>query len=305
MYKVRRNVYRRQHRIEEGINRFLCFVILFGILPIFITTFFQRLEMEDLIFNKSSGAASEIEIKLPEIVAKQISIHMPEEVIKAQAVIARTNLMAAEEKGEAMPVGFTMEELQNLWGEQFDSYYEKMQSLIAETAGQTLQYNNTYIYAPYHQASAGNTRSMAEYYTSSAMPYLTSVACHEDTTSEGYLNVYFWTKEEFLALCENYFPEESIASGEDIKILSRDSAGYVLEVQVGQTNYEGEIFRKTLNLPSACFEITLIDEDVRIVTMGQGHGFGLSQYMAGQLAQDGKTYEEILQYFYKGATIVE
>ena len=74
---------------------------------------------------------------------------------------------------------------------------------------------------------------------------------------------------------------------------------------MGQTLYEGEEFRKKMQLPSACFEITLIDGDVRIVTLGQGHGFGLSQNMAGVLAEEGKNYREILQYFYKGVSITE
>lgn len=301
----KKKVHERKRSIEESINTFLCILLIFVVIPIFITTFLGRLEVEDLLSGSPSKNISEVETKLPEIVAKQISMQMPDEVIKAQSVIARTQLLAAEKTNEATPVAFTTEELQTLWGDQFDSYYQKLQGLIAETAGETLKYNNDYIYAAYHQASAGNTRSMAEYYEKSGMPYLVSVDCHEDTTSEGYLNVYFWTKQEFLTLCENVFPEAAITSGEDIQILKRDTAGYVLEVQVGQTIYEGENFRKKLNFPSACFEITLIEEDVRIVTMGQGHGFGLSQYMAGQLAEEGKSYQEILEYFYKGVTLVE
>lgn len=304
MFK-RRKIYKRKHSLEERMNTFLGIILIFVVIPVFITTFLGRLEVEDLLFNSPGQSRSEVENRLPEIVAKQISIQMPEEVIKAQSVIARTQLMAAEKNGDTAPVGFTTTELQELWGDQFDSYYQKLQELIAETAGETLQYNNDYIYAAYHQVSAGNTRSMAEYYEKSAMPYLTCVDSHGDTTAEGYLNVYFWPKEDFIGLCKNAFPEENLTSGEDIKILKRDTAGYVLEVQVGQTACEGETFRKKLNLPSACFEITLIDEDVRIVTMGQGHGFGLSQYMAGQLAEEGRNYREILQYFYKGVSIVE
>ena len=137
------------------------------------------------------------------------------------------------------------------------------------------------------------------------MPYLKSVECHEDTTSNRYLNVFFWTKEEFLALCKNSFPEETITGGTDVSILKRDSSGYALEVKVGQTIYEGENFRKLLKLPSSCLEITMLDEDVRIVTMGQGHGFGLSQHMAKELAEDGKKYTEILEYFYEGVELKE
>lgn len=304
MYK-KRGFHRRKRSIEEKVNVFLSLLLIFGAIPIFITTFLGKLRVEDLLVERPKTASAAVELQLPEIVAKQISIDMPKEAIKAQAVIARTQLMAAEENGQTRPTGFFTTELQELWGEQFESYYQTLEALIAETAGETLRYGGDYIYAAYHQSSAGNTRSMSEYYEKNAMPYLISADCHEDTTAEGYLNVFFWTCEEFLALCKNTFPDEIITGGADIKILKRDSAGYVLEVQVGQTIYEGEKFRKLLNLPSACFEITCMEENIRIVTMGQGHGFGLSQHMAAQLADEGKNYQEILQYFYKGVAVIE
>lgn len=290
---------------KQKINFWLSIVLVFVVLPVFITTLFGRMEIEDLLFSRSENEASKTEVLSPEVLAKQISINMPEEAIKAQSVIARTQIRLAEKKGEEAPAGFTITELQELWGTQFEKYYQKLLELIAETDGETLQYNGEYIYAAYHQSSAGNTRSMSEYYEKSGMPYLAGVACHEDTEAEGYLNVFFWLKEDFLSLCKSAFPEENIAGGGDIQVLKRDSAGYALEVQVGQTIYEGETFRKKLMLPSAYFEITLIEEDVRIVTMGQGHGFGLSQHMAGKLAQKGKNYQEILEYFYKGVSIIE
>ena len=146
---------------------------------------------------------------------------------------------------------------------------------------------------------------MGEYYKSNVMPYLSSVTCHEDTTAEGYLNVFFWTEENFLKQMKILFPEEELQNSADVTVTARDTAGYVLEVLVGQTIYEGESFRKKLNLPSSCFELTLLDGDVRIVTLGQGHGFGLSQSMAKYLAEKGYDYQEILTYFYKGITIKE
>ena len=302
-------MYRRswfyKRNIEQKINNCLTIILLLGIVPVFIMTFRGKTEVADLLFNRQGIGTDMIETQLPGIVAKQICIDMPKEAIKAQSVIARTQLMAAEKTGEEGPLGFSIQELQELWGEQFDSYYQSLEELIQETAGKVIKYQGNYIYAAYHQASAGNTRVMSEYYEKSTMPYLDRVECHDDALSEGYLNVFFWEKEEFLAFCKNVFPEEVLTSGADIEIVKRDSSGYVLEVRVGQTLYEGEEFRKKLNLPSACFEITLLEEDVRIVTMGRGHGFGLSQYMAGELAEQGKNYQEILQYFYKGVSITE
>ena len=45
-------------------------------------------------------------------------------------------------------------------------------------------------------------------------------------------------------------------------------------------------------------------ENVRIVTRGLGHGYGLSQNEARAMAQEGTSYEEILQYFFPGTTLV-
>lgn len=301
----KRRLYKHRRSGNGVINALLTLILIIGVLPIFFTTFLGRLRLEDMLTERPKAASDAIELQLPEIVAKQISIHMPKEAIKAQAVIARTQLMAAEKKGEAKPSGFSNIELQELWGADFESYYQNLKVLIAETSGETLQHNGDYIYAAFHQSSAGNTRNMSEYYEKSGMPYLVSADCHEDTTADGYLSVFFWTKEEFLSLCQNVFPDEVMSTGADIKIKKRDLAGYVLEVQIGQTIYEGERFRKMLKLPSACFEVTCIGEDVRIVCMGQGHGFGLSQHMAATLAEEGMNYQEILQYFYKGASILE
>ncbi len=285
------------------INRFLFGLVFLCVLPVFIVTFLGRIQIEELVINKPKSNVSEVETELPLLVAKQISIQMPEECIKAQSVIARTNLLAAREAGKEEPQGFTMPELQTLWGNEFETYYEKLTDLIADTAGETLKYQGEYIYAAYHQVSAGNSRDMSEYYQKNVMPYLTSVACHEDATAEGYLEVYYWSEEDFLSLMKNSFPEEVLESSAEVVVTRRDTAGYVLEVMVGQTVCEGENFRKALNLPSACFEITLLEGDVRLVTMGRGHGFGLSQNTASILAEQGKNYKEILQYFYNGVVI--
>ena len=293
----------RSKKLE--MNVVLCLILIVGIIPIFLTTLGGRMEIEDLLVRWSENNVDSIERQLPEIVAKQINMHMPEEAIKAQCVIARTQLMLAQEKGTTTPSRFTISELQELWGDQFEVYYQKLQELIKKTAGETLQDANGYIYAAYHQVSAGNTRNINEYYEKNIMPYLQSVNCHGDTTAEGYLEVYYWTKDDFLAFYNQIFLEQSISGGEDIQIVKRDTAGYVLQVQVGQTVYEGEEFRDRLQLPSACFDMKVLDGDVRIVTMGSGHGFGLSQHMAKVLAEEGKNYKEILQYFYPGVVLTE
>ena len=61
---------------------------------------------------------------------------------------------------------------------------------------------------------------------------------------------------------------------------------------------QGERVREILELPSSCFSIQSFEEKVRFLCKGKGHGVGLSQYGAQQMALEGKEYKEILKYFF-------
>src|SRR5699024_10906835 len=87
------------------------------------------------------------------------------------------------------------------------------------------------------------------------------------------------------------------------EIKSTDSAGYVMEIQIGNQEFQGEEIRAILDLPSSCFTVQKLEGEIRFLCRGQGHGFGISQYTVQQMALEGKKYEEILQYFFPELTI--
>ena len=60
-----------------------------------------------------------------------------------------------------------------------------------------------------------------------------------------------------------------------------------------------------MQLNSACLTIAETGDKIRIVSQGVGHGFGMSQHMAGVLAGEGKDHFEILNYFYPGAELTK
>ena len=74
-------------------------------------------------------------------------------------------------------------------------------------------------------------------------------------------------------------------------------------MKIGTVSCDGEKFREAMGLPSSCFAMAEIDGKVRIFTKGLGHGFGLSQNTAELMAKEGKSYEEILAYFFPGAEL--
>ncbi len=257
---------------------------------------------------QSGGSQDEdeaAEMKVLQIVAQEIGVDKSEETIKAQCVIARTNLYDAMQAGTKEPESMQPDQQQKLWGENFDKNYQKLKSCVEATAGETLSYNGTYIYAAYHAISSGRTRCMSELYEDADMPYLVTAECHADTTAEGYLSVFYYEKEEYLEKCRKAYPDAELTEPAQIEIVSRDAAEYVTKIKVAGETYDGEQFRHALELPSACFTITEMDDHVRIVARGMGHGFGLSQNTAEELAKEGYGYREILAYFYKGAVIAQ
>lgn len=302
-------------KLEKKINLFLSVLITIVLLPLLITIIIQKMQVESLLSGgfpmetemmEPVETSKEAEDKVVGIVAREIGANYNKHAIMAQCVIARTNLYAAWKTGSAEPEGLAMNEMQKLWGNDFEKIYGEMQRYAAATAGETLTYNGNYIYAAYHAISSGTTRNMSEMYEDANMPYLRETPCHEDTGADGYLAVLYWSQEEFLKNCKTFFPDSNILSTADVKLTKRDQADYVLEVSLGGTVCTGEEFREKFRLNSSCFTLTdTADGQVRIVTKGLGHGFGLSQHTADLLAKEGKKYKEILDFFYPGSEITK
>ena len=91
---------------------------------------------------------------------------------------------------------------------------------------------------------------------------------------------------------------------EEIQIVKRDSAGYVETVQIGAETYSGDAVRYALGVPSPAFSLEEDGDEIRCVTYGRGHGYGLSQYGAGLMAENGSSAEEILKHYFKNIQIV-
>lgn len=283
--------------MKKKLEHLVSSLIIILFLPLLVTIFMQKLEMERLL-GLQGQMTEEIEKKLVGIVANEISMEAEPEVIKAQCVIARTNCYLAKETGRPMPEGLLFEEWRKLWGEE-ECYkkYQQLEQYIKETQNQILKYQGKVINAEYHAISGGATRTIAESVKEGDMPYLTSVSCKEDISAKGYLGVYDFSKEEFFEKCG------TASELSQVQILHRDTAGYVLTVQLGEQSITGEEFRKRFALPSSFFSIQEEDGKIRIITKGIGHGYGMSQNKAEKLGQEGKNYQEILAYFFSGTEL--
>lgn len=239
------------------------------------------------------------------MLAAAIPINYPQETLKAQAVILRTQLEGKAENGKA----YSAEEMKELWGtEAFADYYARLKTAVEETQGMILTYDGETAYAPYHAVSAGYTRSSDSLFAKGEYPYLKSVECKTDIEAEGYLTIEYRTIEEFTEKVNTSFPSCQLSKNSlfmELQIKKTDKAGYVETIVVGTQELSGEEFRRAMGFPSACFVIEAYEENVRIVTKGLGHGLGFDQYYAKRLAEDGKQMTEILNYFFEGAIITQ
>ena len=113
----------------------------------------------------------QIEEALPFVVAKEVSVGSRTETLKAQAVIARTNLWGmylknqsddAQGKRDWLEPGET-EDLMTLWGASaYEKNMEKFRQAVKETRGEILTVEHQPIQAAYHYAANCKTRNASE-----------------------------------------------------------------------------------------------------------------------------------------------
>ena len=71
-----------------------------------------------------------------------------------------------------------------------------------------------------------------------------------------------------------------------------------------ETRFRGAIGNRRDQLASTFFSVTIRDGMARFTGRGHGHGVGLCQYGARHLADEGASYQAILDYYYVGNTLV-
>lgn len=226
------------------------------------------------------------------------------EALKAQAVLLRAELVPDD--------GMNVTVFDEAYGKK--EIQEEYIVAVMQTKGIYPEYNGEPVYGAYCRVSNGKTRSAAEMLQSDEYPYLVGAVCDRDFLSKEYANAVSLDEKEFTKIYEKIsgtVPAEEIVKKakengrymeqENIAIL-KDSAGYVLFFQYEDKWVSGEQMRYALNLPSASFQIEKDGDKIIFNCKGSGHGLGLSQFGANEMAVEGKDYIEILEYFFDGIT---
>ena len=164
-----------------------------------------------------------------------------------------------------------------------------------------MKYEDRYILPLFHERSAGRTRTGEADY-----PYLQSVESKWDVVeSESEKS---FRSSEFAQRIKNLSDAPSLDPDRipsEIQTVKRDDAGYVLQIKIGPRTYTGDDVQYALDLPSSCFTIdTRTSGTITVTVKGRGHGYGLSQNGAQAMAEEGWSYSDILNYYYKNISLV-
>ena len=225
------------------------------------------------------------------------------EALKAQAVAARTytlkKIKTNKEKEYDVvdstndQVYLDEEQLRNNWQQSYEQNINKIKQAVEETKGEYLTYKGEIIKAFFFSTSSGKTENCEDVFGEN-LPYLVSVASTWDENSPSYENTQQFTKQEFYKKLE--LPYEEVLNIE----IKRNETNSINTIIINNKEIKGTEFRKKLDLKSTNVEIEQINNKIIITSKGYGHGVGLSQYGAKEMANLGYKYNEILEYYYKG-----
>lgn len=260
------------------------------------------------ILNRASGTVltvSEAEF-LPLALLCELSPDAPAEALKAQAVAIRTRYRYASEHPETENYDFVCdtdlrevyapaEIFAELHGAKWPDILNRMKSICRDTDKMTLRYAEELLPLPYFALSAGCTRTMPD------TPWLSAVCCPGDLLyADGKATAPFSAEEIKAAFAGADFPEDPVQWFSEPVC---DAAGYVESILFCGKTYTGAEMQEKLSLRSPAFSIAWDNTQFQITTRGWGHGYGMSQGAAIDMAAAGADFETILRRFYPGTAL--
>lgn len=241
----------------------------------------------------------DLEQYLYSVLGAEMSASWPLEALKAQAVAARSYAL---HQRETSAKGFYDLGNTQTWQvyKGLESEASTTQTAVSSTAGQVMTYKDKIILAVFHSSSGGHTENVENVW-SEPLPYLRGVPDYDQGTPS-----YQWVKSFSRSELSKRLGTSTIRS----LIPERTSEfGRVLAMKVvtdkGTQSITATKMRQVLGLKSTRFSVTATPTGFQFNGNGFGHGIGLSQWGAYNLARQGVNYETILGHYYRGANIAQ
>ena len=244
----------------------------------------------------------DLEDYLYSVVGSEMPTSWPQAALQSQAVAARS--FALYRRSRSSNPLYDLDATTN--SQVYKGIAQEAPSTIAAvdtTANQVVTYGGQVIEAIFHSSSGGHTENASEVW-SSDVPYLRGVQDYDQAAP-----VYSWQAtfdlDDFSSRIGDIGTLRSI--GTPVLTTRGRVATISFTGDDGSKTLRGRDVRSALGLRSTRFTLDLdpTAEQITVNGFGFGHGVGLSQWGARSLAEQGWSFEQILQHYYQSTAIAQ
>jgi stage II sporulation protein D len=242
------------------------------------------------------------------VVAGEGGVLRSEAARQALAVAART--YAVRLRGRHSAEGFDFCDTTHCQRADLDGVTPAIQAIAAATAGELVWFQGAPAFTPYSRDCGGRTEDAAEVWPSLAAPYLRSQA--DPYCLRAGARPWQWSGDPALvaaALLRSGLRAPHVI--ERVEIVQRTASGRARtlllsgageEVRIGAGSLHAAVGRELgwNTIESERFEVHAAGGRLVFQGSGSGHGVGLCQRGADQLGAEGRSYREILAFYYPG-----
>ena len=248
----------------------------------------------------------DIEEYLMGVVAEEIPSTWEFEALKAQAVASRTYALYQKKRAGNRPYHLRATTNNQIYSGRRGERDSTVRA-VRETAGMVVVYNGEVIPAFYHSSCGGHTEDASELWDIDA-PYLKGVDCDcQEISRYGLWEKRFSISSISAALGKNGYRLKDVSA---MAVGTITPAGRVKNVTVrhagGASTVPAETLRAAIGyarIPSVFFEAAMSGREVIVSGRGLGHGVGLCQWGAREMAGRGYDFKAILNHYYPGTSI--
>lgn len=230
------------------------------------------------------------------VLPKEMSPSFPMESLKAQALCSRS--FAINNYNKFIKNGYNLDDTtrsQVYYGKDVEE--KTTNKAVEETIGQVIKYDGKVAETIFCASSGGYTVASSEAWGGNSVPYLIS---KEDPYS-----VHPWKYElknsdlKKLNLSDVFSVSLDYNNSNRVNNLTfYTSKG---DVKIKATDFRNKIGNTIIK--STLFDVNVIGNKVFVSGKGYGHGVGMSQYGAVEMAKKGSNYKDIIEFYFPGTNI--
>lgn len=248
----------------------------------------------------------ELEEYVKGILFHEVSHYWPKEALKAQAIACRTFALFHMGENKLKDFDLSSDVYSQVYGGRGSERYRTNEA-VEQTKDMVLVFTGKVFPAYYHSTCSGQTEDASRLWKINIAP-LKGVSCSYCRDSKHFS----WRYRVPLKKMRSLLEQAGLDTGDilDISVLGRNASARVTQVGLKGEKKSAKLTAKELrsiigpeHIRSTNFTVSIQNGALDFNGFGWGHGVGMCQWGAYFMAKHGRSYEEILHFYYPRAEI--